>query len=259
MTTDRDYLRNQQYRDDRNLNARAALHARFSTAPVGLNRWVFGHLDVPPDARVLEVGCGPGHLWAANDGDVPEGWRIVLSDFSHGMVSAARDRLGARGQFAFELADAEALPHPAASFDAVIANHMLYHVPDRARAIGDLARVLRPAGALYAVTNGSGHMRELDDLAAACGARIRPADLRFSLENGARQLSAAFADVELRPYDNQLRVTDADAVVAYATSMPGSAALDMAAMRRGAAAVIEREGVFRVTTAVGLFVARQTP
>jgi hypothetical protein len=50
-------------------------------------------------------------------------------------------------------------------------------------------------------------------------------------------------------------------MVAYATSMPGSEALDTAAMRQQAAAVIEREGVFRITTAVGLFVAhrRQTP
>lgn len=92
--SDRVYLREVQYRDDTNLNARAALHERFSGDPVGLQRWIFDQLELPSRAWVLEVGCGPGNLWVANLASIARGWRIVLSDLSPRMVEAAHRRLG---------------------------------------------------------------------------------------------------------------------------------------------------------------------
>ena len=102
--SERAYLREVQYRDDTNLNARAALHKRFSVNPVGLQRWILDLLDLPAQAGVLEVGCGPGDLWVANLDRIPPGWRVVLSDFSPGMVEAARRRLGSH-RFDSEAAD----------------------------------------------------------------------------------------------------------------------------------------------------------
>jgi len=43
----------------------------------------------------------------------------------------------------------------------VIANHMLYHLPDPSRGVGELARVTAPSGQVVVATNGRGHMREL--------------------------------------------------------------------------------------------------
>ena len=101
MTTERAYLREVQYRDDSNLNARAELHRRFSVDRRGLQPWTFDQLELPPDGRLLEVGCGPGMLWTANSGRVPEGWRVVLSDFSPGMAraEAAAQAIGRDGVF----------------------------------------------------------------------------------------------------------------------------------------------------------------
>lgn len=79
-------------------------------------------------------------------------------------------RLGHR--FTFAQADAQALPFRDASFDAVIANHMLYHVPDIPRALGEVRRVLKPSGFCYAATMGVANMREVDEL-AACFFRFR--------------------------------------------------------------------------------------
>ena len=61
--TDQEYLRSEQYRDSGNLRARMGLHERFSTNPLGWQRWVFNQFDLMPDSRILELGCGPGRLW----------------------------------------------------------------------------------------------------------------------------------------------------------------------------------------------------
>ena len=254
---ERIYLREVQYRDGTNLNARSELHERFSVNPVGLQRWVFDQLDLPAGARILEVGCGPGNLWAANLTRTPQGWQIVLSDFSTGMVQAACRRLSGR-RFVFEVAEAEAVPHSAGTFEAVIANHMLYHVADRHRAIAEFGQVLKPDGVLYAVTNGLGHLREIDDLLSAHG--VSEAGARhcraFGLETGGDQLRTFFREVEVRRYEDRLEVTDPDAIVAYVLSMSVARRVDAGALRRDICAVIERDGLFTVSKATGMFVAR---
>jgi 2-polyprenyl-3-methyl-5-hydroxy-6-metoxy-1,4-benzoquinol methylase len=194
---ERAYLREVQYRDDTNLNARSALHERFSVNPVGLQRWVFDQLGLPARARILEVGCGPGNLWVANLARIPEGWQIVLSDFSRGMVQAACHRLGGR-TFVFEVGEAEAVSHPAGTFDAVIANHMLFHVTDRRRAITEFGEVLNPSGALYAVTSGLGHMREIDDLLEADRTSEAGADTPEPLAWRQEPISSAHSSVKSR-------------------------------------------------------------
>src|SRR5262249_14678806 len=246
----RAYLREMQYRDDTNLNARSALHERFSVNPVGLQRWVFDQLDLPARARILEVGCGPGNLWVANLARIPEGWRIVLSDFSPGMVEVACRRLSGR-RFAFEVAEAEAIPHRAGTFDAVIPHHLLYHASNRCRCFAECGGVLKPEGVLYAVTNGLGHMREIDGLLAArgvgeAGARHSRA---FGLETGSDQLRSSFGKVELRRYEDRLEVTDPDAIVAYVLSMSVGRLVDADDLRREIGTVVERDGLFALSQA----------
>src|SRR5664279_3735129 len=87
--TDQHYLKTEQYKDASNLNARIEIHKRFSTNPRGWNAWVFDTLEtLPAQARVLELGCGPAYLWAANAGRIPAGWDITLSDLSGGRLVA---------------------------------------------------------------------------------------------------------------------------------------------------------------------------
>ncbi len=90
------YLLAEQYRDDSNLASRMSLHERFSTNPYGFQRWIFDRLDLAPDARVLELGCGTGVLWLKNRDRLPEGWNITLSDLSSGMLPAKDFLNGAR-------------------------------------------------------------------------------------------------------------------------------------------------------------------
>jgi ubiquinone/menaquinone biosynthesis C-methylase UbiE len=143
QVSDQTYLLTKQYQNASNLEARIALHARFSTNTYGYYPWIFDRLGLPPHSRILELGCGTGLLWLENMDRIPKGWDVTLSDFSPGMLQEAQQNLrGSRRPFAFAVIDAQAIPYEDESFDGVIANHMLFHVPDRPRAFVEIRRVL---------------------------------------------------------------------------------------------------------------------
>ncbi|HEU5440793.1 MAG TPA: class I SAM-dependent methyltransferase [Ktedonobacterales bacterium] len=265
---DPEYLREQQYRDAGNLNARIALHERFSTNTGDIHRWIFDHLlaALPAEARLVEVGCGPADLWRKNLDRLPAGWSVMLTDFSPGMLDAAKAALsGHEDQFTVEQADVQALPFADGAFDAALANFMLYHVPDRPQAIGELARVLAPGGRLFAATNGERHMAELDALLAPHVAELAGGEqssfgltLAFSLRNGAAQLAPFFADVALDRWPDALAVTEAEPLIAYVRSMAAGMALPPA-LEAGVEAEIRariaRDGAIRIGKESGLFTA----
>jgi SAM-dependent methyltransferase len=271
------YLLDKQYRDTSNLNARLALHQRFSTNRGNLHRWIFDHLlaALGPNARILEAGCGPADLWRLNLDRLPPGWRVTLTDFSPGMIVAAREALAGRdGQFTIQQADVQALPFAGSAFDAVIANYMLYHVPGRPRAITELARVLVPGGRLFAATNGERHMRDLDDLLlphlrtpqtmpdtdAAATLNIMGANSvsGFTLENGAAQLASSFGDVALDLWDDALVVTEVEPLMAYIRSLSAGMAIPadvMAGIQADVEQRVARDGAIRIAKSTGLFTA----
>jgi SAM-dependent methyltransferase len=259
LFTDRDYLLSDQYKNASNLDARIQLHRRFSTNPYGWTLWVFEHLQLGAQARILDVGCGPGSLWDDDRLSIPPGWEITLADFSAGMIHEARDKL--RQRFAYAVGDAQAIPIKGETFDAVIANFMLYHVPDRPRAFVEIYRVLKPGGRLFAATNGRDHMRELRELIGAVDpeAEMAAAGSQFGLENGGEQLTQFFADVTLHRYEDGLVVTEVEPLVAYVLSSRRSALIDKdpQALARLIERKMEAEGAIYITKASGLFEARK--
>ena len=103
-----------------------------------LLRW----FAVPAGARWLDVGCGTGALSAAIvRGCDPAD--VLGVDPSQGFVEHARAHVpGAR----FAVGDAGDLPAPDAGFDASVSGLVLNFVPDPARAVAEMARVVRPGG-----------------------------------------------------------------------------------------------------------------
>jgi len=261
---DQDYLRNEQYKDSSNLNARIRIHVEFSTNKYGWFRWIFDQYDLPFQARILELGCGPGDLWLENIDRIPEGWEISLSDFSPGMLNQAWEKLADQAYpFTFETIDAQSIPYADNHFDAVIANHFLYHVPDRSKAFAEIRRILRPKGRLYATTIGNDHMKELPELLT----RFDPAiedylaneDFPFTLENGADQLKAFFSDVQMRRYLDDLKVTDVNIMADYAFS---SMRTELVKDRRDEFVrfleqeMVANDGVITIKKDSGIFLAR---
>jgi len=244
--TDQRYLLEEQYRDDSNFAARIDLHRRFSTNPEPWHRWVFERLDLAQEADVLEVGCGPAWLWRENVERLPAGWRLTLVDLSPGMIERARQGLGDRADYC--VADVQTLPFEDASFDAVVANHMLYHVPDRGRALDELARVLRSGGRFFAATNGGGHLQEIFALRSGAG------DPEFVLETAGDELAVEFAEVELERYPCDLEVTEVEPVLAFVRSGSWPVVEDAAERVR---TEVELRGSFHVTMSTGLFRGRK--
>ncbi len=222
LITDQSYLQHTQYKTSANLAARANLHIRFSTNPYGWLKWVFDQLDLRPGMCVLEAGGGPGWLWRENVDRLPSNPRIYFSDFSLGMVREAWEALGGDHHFVFAALDAQTIPMPDGCFDIVIANHMLYHVPDLPRTVRELARVLRPGGRLYAATNGLAHLREMHELIHEFDSRYvgrDPSARLFGLENAAEVLGRNFARVEIRRYTDAFWVTEARPLLDYILSL----------------------------------------
>jgi ubiquinone/menaquinone biosynthesis C-methylase UbiE len=253
-----------QYQNATNLNTRMQLHRRFSTNKYGWHRWVFDNLDFPPQGRILELGCGSGDLWFENIDRIPTEWNITLSDFSAGMLQQAQQNLDRRRSFQFELIDAQSIPFRNRSFDGVIANHMLYHLPDIAKSLSEVRRVLKPDGSFYTSTNGQRHLQEMADMVSRFDSRLawwgaEPSD-SFVLENGAAQLTPWFTNVTLHRYKDSLIVTEPAPLVEYILSgrieLTADRQLDFANFVRQE--FQRRGGKFHVTKDPGIFISHGT-
>lgn len=223
--TNPDYLRNEQYKTSNNLSARIRIHELFSTNTYDLHRWAFDMLlaDTGTKARILEIGCGRGDLWAKNRDRIPVDWQVTLTDFSAGMWADAKNLIGESGShFDWQTADVQALPFEDQTYDTVIANFMLYHVPDRVAAIHELRRVLKPGGSLHTMTVGAHHMSDLFDVVTKFAPDLAPdfnnSLVGFQLENGAVQLKTAFDDVQTVVMDNNLKVNRVEPLIDYLVS-----------------------------------------
>ncbi|MBU1877509.1 MAG: class I SAM-dependent methyltransferase, partial [Chloroflexi bacterium] len=174
----------------------------------------------------------------------------------------AREHLcDAQHPFRFGVTDAQEIPFPDSCFDVVIANHMLYHVPDRDRALVEFRRVLKPGGRLYAAANGRSHLREMKELTTrfSLGAELLT-DLPpgfFFLDDGLAEFAHWFSAVELRRYEDALRVTEAEPLVAFIRSSfrANSPAEGWGALTAFVEQEIAEHGAIYITKDPGLLVA----
>jgi SAM-dependent methyltransferase len=261
VNRDQAYLRDVQYVNGDKLRARTRLHSKYATQIVPWQIWLQRLLEIPSGGDVLEVGCGTGLLWTIGWTSEECDFALTLTDLSAGMVAdttplVQRTIRNVKGL----AADAQDLPFADNSFDVVIANQMLYHVPDPSLAVREFARVLRRGGVLMASTVGRGHLRELFRIEASVFGPTR--DLRhhevFGAQSGGAMLAELFDDVAWYSYDDRLLCTDVDDLMAYICSTPPGedASSDQLALLRRTIEdqMAEHDGVLVVTKDVGAFV-----
>jgi ubiquinone/menaquinone biosynthesis C-methylase UbiE len=243
----------------RNTEARNRYLAEVTAAMFDLAR-------LAPGMRVLDLGTGAGDVALLAAARLGPGGAVVATDSSEAMVAAAEQavRDAAAHNVTVLCMDAQTIDLPEATFDAVLARMVLMFVDDRARALGQIARVLVPGGRFAATTwsspaNNPFHAALLDVAAAAAQASppteqaepaeiVRafaladPSELRRIVEQG------GFRDVEVRVVRGERKVDSVPAEIerhkTWPPVTPLFAALDEPARARAWAEVERRWRAF---------------
>ena len=208
-----------EYQTATKLNTRISIHEKYSTNKQPFGDWIMEHYEFGANFRVLELGCGTGSMWKDNMSVLPQDSFLVLSDFSSGMLETTRDNLGVHAQLDYQVIDIQSIPYPDNSFDMVIANMMLYHVPDLHKGLSEVRRVLKPGGKFYCATYGEhGIMQFINE--TLCEMEIHgEIGKNFTLQNGAEILKQHFGEVVIDTREDGLAVTDINDFVEYVTSL----------------------------------------
>jgi ubiquinone/menaquinone biosynthesis C-methylase UbiE len=198
--------------------------------------------------------------------NINKDWNITLSDFSEGMLESSKESLKPIGNnFTYAMIDAQDIPYEDESFDIVIANHMLYFVPDIEKALGEIKRILVKGGSFYATTTSSESMLELNELVkkfdSKMGLNNNGMCQRFELENGQLLLKKYFNEVKMDTLEGKIIVQDAEPIVSYkASTIKGSSILvgeKKKEFRRYIEEYIKRNGKILITTKACIFKAKK--
>jgi len=228
---------NKQYQNANNVSARINLHRLYSQNKQGWFSWIYDNLNLKPGMRILEVGCGNGELWRENIEKLPKQLNIVLSDISSGMLNDAKKNISLAlsnmkkpvdidSIFEFSEFNCLDIPFDDNYFDIVIANHTLFYCDKPQLAVGEIKRVLKNNGDMYASTYGCNHMKEITLLVKEFDERIELAAIElyhsFGLDNGYDILAEQFKNVEKKLYEDCLIVDKAEPLLEYIMSCHGN-------------------------------------
>lgn len=249
----------EQYKTADNLNTRISIHEKYSTNKIGFGNWIFSHYDLSPNNKVLEIGCGTGDMWKQKLHLADEGINIILTDFSENMVSVAKDTLGERNNISYGIVNIESIPYDDNCFDRVIANMMLYHVPDLNKGLSEVKRVLTETGYFYCATYGeNGIMPFIAGLLGDYGI-TDTTNKNFTLQNGHEILKKYFSDVQRLDYEDSLAVTDVEDLLDYIYSLNNMSAITKIE-RETIKNILEKEmvnGVLNIPKEYGMFICRK--
>ncbi len=212
----------QHYATDDSQRVRQEIHMTYTIPRIDYIDWLVGTMHWRGNETLLDVGCGTGKYYEPLKSVAP-GMTYYGLDFSAGMLKnhPALETV--------QLADARMIPYADNSFDVVMANHMIYHLPDIDAGIHEFRRVLKPDGVLVVGTNSNQTMPELQVLMRRAillltrtgGSQVQPpipaSDL-FSLENGTRTLSHHFYAVVRHDLPTKLVFPDIEPIMDYLES-----------------------------------------
>lgn len=217
--TDDQSVVKQQYATADNLHTRISIHDEYSTNKTGFRNWIISNYKIEKGMKVLELGCGTGDIWKNRESLIRQCSRLVLSDFSEGMTAAAKKTVGTYDNIEYKVLDIQKIPYEDETFDIVIANMMLYHVPDIAKGVAEVRRVLKSSGSFYCATYGEHGITEyLSKIFEAYGVED-DLNKNFTLQNGYDILRKSFSKVKKSEYVDSLAVTKVDDMVNYIYSL----------------------------------------
>ncbi len=250
----------EQYSNSTNLNTRISIHEKYSVNKLGFGNWLYQQYEFSDNMKILELGCGTGDLWTNRMDQLNPGISLILSDYSEGMVEVVRNKFSHNPWVSFEQINIEAIPYEEESFDMIIANMMLYHVPDLQKGLKEVQRVLKKGGSFYCATFGeSGIQGYLTRTLGRYGINI---DINgsFTLQNGADILGKHFIDVNRRDYIDALEVTETEDLLDYLYSMASIGDLGNVTredLYQCLVAAKDERGIIHIPKEYGMFLCRK--
>lgn len=257
--TDQAVLTTDAYATGDKLAARQAIY-RWQTPRHDIPALVLNELAAVR-GTVLDVGCGNGAYLRRLRAQRPDLTTLGM-DLSAGMLSGLGPRV--------LVGDASRLPIADDLVDAVLALHMLYHVPDIPAALNEFRRVLRPGGLAVVTTNAADDKAELPALWALAAADVtgQPREssmrlaARFAVTDAQRGLAEHIGKISTHELVANIDVPDPEPVLAYLAStrtfsdpdVPFDAVMDRAGQL--VSAEIAERGAFRIVSRSAIVVAR---
>ncbi len=175
---------------------------------------------------ILDVGCGIGIPLLPFGPQFRDTPNMIGLDSSLAVLKRAQELQRQQDLPTLHLihGDAQNLPFLDQQFDLVLARHMLYHVPNIPKAVGEIVRVMKPTGLFMATTNSKYSRPELEKIHREAllllpdASFIERGSSRFGLENGEKILGESFSSIQTIPWHGYIRYTSADDAIKYYTS-----------------------------------------
>jgi ubiquinone/menaquinone biosynthesis C-methylase UbiE len=249
-----------QYRDDTGLLIRKKLHENYSVNKQGFGNWLFKIIELPSKkGKILELGSGNGDFWRKNIQELNEFTTLTLSDFSGGMVETMKKKFKNSNVDIHQI-DIQDIPFENDSFDVIIGNAMLYHIPKIDEALKEVHRVLKPCGKFYSSTFGENGLSDfISESLEKIGIEVsKESNYTFTLQNGSERLINYFNDVKRLDYLDKLIITDVQDLVDYIfsmTSMNGLTDENREKIRDYFEEIINAKGVIEIPKEYGSFVS----
>lgn len=117
-------------------------------------RLTVGLMDLSPQSRVLDVGCGTGFAVLTLGSMLTEG-KACGVDISEEMISQAQAKVSPEitERVEFRRASSDNIPYPSAEFDYIMCTNSFHHYPDPLLALAEMRRLLKPGGELIILDN----------------------------------------------------------------------------------------------------------
>lgn len=209
--------------DERYLRVRQEIHEQYTLPRVDYAGWVVDRAAWLSPRRLLDVGAGSG-LYHSPILDRYPGVEYHALDLRYTMVRHHPQPA------ALYVGDAQVLPFADATFDVVMAHHMLFYVEDIDKAIVEFKRVMTPEGTIITATNSVQTMPEFQALFRRAllllSNHVRPNSHylvpphnSYTLENGVRRLARYFHTVIRHDLPAVLVFPEIEPVITYLDSL----------------------------------------
>lgn len=254
-------------------NRRYYFYEKYGTRQREWFDWRFDRMELKPESRILDVGCGHGMVWRKNWEKIPKGCSIMALDkakepleFLQEVCEKQKKYLAETNiNFHFLQADAEKADYQDMHFDCIVANHFWNYIEDKENLMEKFADTLEQNGIMVSTISTSVFVEDVKAL-------VRPflmgkclKDYEKTKQEEKRNLEKGFGNyfsyVDTLSFKQELMIDRAEDVYAYLCQLDKELEENLSGKRRSFLKFLEeklvKEQVIKLRTENIMFVCRK--